>query len=116
MSEAESIVIRPGITKSEQTFFVPVKVRPKMLRVDPGLTVLAEIKEEKALDWWKQQLKAPTVAERIRAVEHFTGMKSKQRHELLAGVLSADPFYGVRVEAPYNRSKTFRRSYPERGS
>lgn len=95
----KSLVIRLGIKQRNQTLFVPVKSRPQMIRVDPELTLLAEIKEDKANDWWEQQLKAPTVAERIRAVEHLAANPFASSHSLLAEALKNDRFYGVRVEA-----------------
>jgi aminopeptidase N len=94
-----SIVRRQGISEKEQTLLIPVNERPKLLRIDPNLTLLAEIEEEKAFDWWQAQLTAPTVAERIRAVEHLAGSSDESHQELLVKVLQEDPFYGVRVEA-----------------
>ncbi|MCH5373773.1 MAG: HEAT repeat domain-containing protein, partial [Planctomycetes bacterium] len=100
------IVNRQRISGKEQTLLVPVQQRPKLIRVDPNLTLLAEIKEEKAFDWWKEQLSAPSVAERIRAIEHFSDSKEPDHQELLAKVLKEDPFYGVRVEAARALGKT----------
>ena len=93
------VVIRLGIKERNQTLFVPVTSRPSMVRVDPELTLLAEINEDKANDWWERQLKAPTVAERIRAVEHLATKPFAGSQSLLAATLKGDPFYGVRVEA-----------------
>lgn len=93
------ILSRQMITGKEQTLLVPVKQRPTLVRVDPRFTLLADIKEEKAVDWWNGQLTAPTVAERIRAIEHLGTSKKQKDLESLAKVLQEDPFYGVRIEA-----------------
>lgn len=97
--DASPVVLERLMTDREFTSYLPADSRPTQVRVDPAITLLAEIKEEKALDWWKAQLSAPTVVERIRAVEHFVGDKTDASREALAGVLKSDPFWGVRVEA-----------------
>ena len=97
--DGKAIVSRQRISEKEQTILVPVNKRPKLLRIDPKFTLLADIKEEKAFDWWREQLNAPTIAERIRAIEHLADSSDQNHRELLAAVLQEDPFYGVRVEA-----------------
>src|SRR5690606_8327232 len=80
--------------------YVPMPERPRLVRVDPGFTLLAEIKESKSDDLWKQQLiAAPSIVERIRAVQHFGDSKKAADRRLLATVLQEDDFYGVRMEA-----------------
>src|SRR5690606_12666594 len=65
---AESVTLEREIEERELTLYLPMPDRPRAVRVDPGLTLLAEIKETKSEDLWKQQLiAAPTVVERIRA-------------------------------------------------
>lgn len=94
------VVIEKFVTEKEWSLYVPVPTRPRLVRVDPEYTLLAEIQEDKSRDWWKEQLlNAPTVAERIRAAEHFGESKSDADRELLTQCLQNDAFYGVRVEA-----------------
>lgn len=98
--DAKPVRIEKLITDKQQTFYIPVPVRPKQIRVDPELTVLAEIKEQKAQDWWRAQLlDAESIAERIRAAEYFGGRKNDADRELLQQAMTKDAFYGVRVEA-----------------
>ncbi len=88
------------LNETERTLFVPVPVRPELIRVDPDFTLLAEIHEDKADDWWKKQAQAaPTVAERLRAIEHFADSQQPADRELLIQVLTTDRFHGVRSEA-----------------
>ena len=98
-SGTEPKVIDQEVTEKELVFYVPVPKRPHAIRVDPQQSLLAEIKEQKARDWWQRQLlEAGSVAERIRAAEHFGESKSAADRELLAKALAEDRFYGVRVE------------------
>lgn len=87
------------VTEKELTVLVPMAERPVAVRIDPEFSLLAEIREQKSRDWWTPQLNATTVAERVRAVEHFAESKQNGDRDLIAGVLNDDPFYGVRVEA-----------------
>jgi aminopeptidase N len=97
---AESVTLEREIDERELTVYVPMPGRPRLVRVDPGFTLLAQVKESKSDDLWKQQLvAAPSVVERIRAVEHFGDSKKAADRKLLATALQEDDFYGVRVEA-----------------
>ncbi|QDU43492.1 Aminopeptidase N [Symmachiella dynata] len=94
------ITVDKEITEKELTFYLPLPAAPELVRIDPQAAVLAELKEKKSRDLWKTQLlEAPTVIERIRAVEHFAESKKSNDRELLKQVLEQDPFYGVRIEA-----------------
>jgi len=87
------------MTERSFTAYLKTTQRPELIRIDPDVTLLAEIKEEKARDWWIAQLAAPTVMERIRAIEHLVSGKTDANREAIAGVLQNDSFWGVRVEA-----------------
>src|SRR5690606_14938169 len=88
------------ITDVETTIYLPVSEMPERISIDPRLTLLAESKETKSQQLWENQLTSGvTVAERIRAVEHFSEKKEPRSVELLRGVLTSDVHYGVRVEA-----------------
>ena len=93
------VVLDRFMTDREFTVYLPVEKRPTQIRVDPEVTLLAEIKEEKANDWWQAQLSAPSVVERIRAIEHLVTGKTDANREAIARVLKDDPFGGDRVEA-----------------
>jgi aminopeptidase N len=69
------------------------------VRVDPEFSLLCTLREEKSRALWKAQLAAPTVAERIRALEHFAGSKTDADRKLVRQTLDTDTFYGVRIEA-----------------
>lgn len=88
------------------TLYVPIQQRPIAVRVDPDQSILMELMEEKARDWWVKQLNAETVHERMRAVSHFGESKQNKDRELLVNVLKVDPFYGVRMEAATALGKT----------
>jgi aminopeptidase N len=102
LSEADSsapIVVEQVINEKSLSLYVPVLTRPTQVRVDPDYSLLAEIEEDKPDDWWQAQLTAPTVLERIRAVEHFGKSKQDTDRRRLAKVLTDDAFYGVQMEA-----------------
>lgn len=95
----QSTVISPFIQEKKQTFLVPVKQRPELVRIDPEFTLLAEIEEEKSRSWWVAQLmKGPSVPERLRAVEHFGKSHEAADQDLLIACLEKDPFYAVRAQ------------------
>lgn len=93
------VVLDRFMTGREFTVYLPAGKRPTQIRVDPKLTLLADIKEDKARDWWQAQLTASTVVERVRAIEHLVAGKTDANREAIAKVLKTDPFWGVRVEA-----------------
>jgi aminopeptidase N len=95
----QPVTITKRITEKSLTMYVPVPGRPKLVRVDPEFSLLCSLKEEKSRKLWAAQLTAPTVAERVRALEHFAESKTDADRELVRGVLESDSFYGVRVEA-----------------
>ncbi|MCA9071565.1 MAG: HEAT repeat domain-containing protein, partial [Planctomycetaceae bacterium] len=91
--------ITPFLKEKKQTFLIPVKQRPELVRIDPDFTLLAEIDEEKSRSWWAAQLmRAPSVPERLRAVEHFGKSHETADQALLIECLEKDDFYAVRAE------------------
>lgn len=95
----KSTVITPFIKEKKQTFLLPVKRRPELIRIDPDFTLLAEIDEVKSRSWWVAQLtKALRVPERLRAVEHFAKSHSAADQALLIDCLQNDGFYAVRAQ------------------
>ncbi|HID23650.1 MAG TPA: hypothetical protein EYP14_14810 [Planctomycetaceae bacterium] len=96
----EPVAVRFQMTEKEHTVYVPVPGRPTLVRIDPRFTLLATIDEVKSRDLWEAQARgAPTVPERLRAVEYFAKKKQAADRDVLIQVLQNDPFYGVRVEA-----------------
>lgn len=110
LTDADSsapVTLERMIDEKEVTLYMPVLTRPTLVRIDPDYTLLCEIEEEKSEDWWKAQLlSAPTVIERIRAVEHYSQSKKDADRELLAQVLEEDPFYGVQIETAAGLGKS----------
>jgi aminopeptidase N len=97
---ANTVRIERDVTEKEMTVYVPIQERPSLVRVDPDFSLLAEVEESKSQDWWREQLRsAPSVVERMRAVEHFADRKTEADRKLLVTALEQDPFYGVRIEA-----------------
>ncbi|MFL5245287.1 MAG: M1 family aminopeptidase [Gemmataceae bacterium] len=87
-----------SVTEKEQTFLIPLDQRPQRVDIDPDQAVLAEIKENKSQDLWLAQLSSPSVAGRIRAVDHFKQSKTPGDREALVKALTAEKFYGVKQE------------------
>ncbi|MFP6765769.1 MAG: M1 family aminopeptidase, partial [Planctomycetaceae bacterium] len=80
---AEPVVFERQMTDRSFTAYLKAEQRPTLIRVDPDVTLLAEIKEEKARDWWIAQLSAPTVIERVRAIEHLISGKTDANREAI---------------------------------
>lgn len=96
---ADPVIVNKEIREKELVFYIPAPSRPQWVRVDPEHTLLAEIRENKSREWWLRQLTAPSVPERLRAVEHFSTSQADEDRKLLIGVLKSDGFYGVKAEA-----------------
>ncbi|MCA9077170.1 MAG: HEAT repeat domain-containing protein [Planctomycetaceae bacterium] len=97
---ANSVTLERDVSETEMTLYVPMRDRPRLIRVDPDYALLAEINETKSDDWWQTQLTdAPSIAERIRAVEHFAGSNKESDRKRLIDTLNTGDFYGVRIEA-----------------
>ena len=92
----EPYTITHDVTEKRHQFYLPLKHRPTMLRVDPDMAVLMELTEEKPRELWVAQLcDDPNPVRRIQAAEHF-GKDAKERDvRLLAGQLSREEFWAV---------------------
>jgi aminopeptidase N len=93
------LTIRKRVTEKSLNLYLPVPGRLTQVRVDPEFSLLCELNEEKPHALWQAQLAAPSVPERIRAVEHFAKSKTDRDRKLLVNVLANDVFFGVRIEA-----------------
>jgi aminopeptidase N len=98
-STAESGRETGTVTDREHVFFVNVASRPRMVLIDPDLTVLCELTEEKGRTLWAAQLReGPTAASRLTAANHFGKSKRPEDREALAAALTAEKLWGVQVE------------------
>jgi aminopeptidase N len=88
------------LQQASQDFEVPCESPPELVRVDPELAVLADIKLELPLPMILAQLgDTNDVVGRLLAVEALSKRKDPTSVERLGQVLRTDPFYGVRLEA-----------------
>jgi aminopeptidase N len=86
------------VTEKEQVFFFNCPERPQMVLIDPDLTVLCELTEDKGHDLWLNQLHdAPTVAARLAAANHLGKSNRPQDRDALAAALKDEKFWGVQV-------------------
>lgn len=93
------VTVTRELTEKELNFYYPLPKAPQMVRVDPGQTVLMELKEKKGKDLWKRQLLDDTdPIARIRAAEHFGESKTDADRKLLAEALQSEQFWGVQRE------------------
>ncbi|MGL4464155.1 MAG: M1 family aminopeptidase, partial [Planctomycetia bacterium] len=96
---AEPIASEIEVVAKEAFLRVPTTAEPMLVRVDPDLTVLCEMKETKPAGWWKAQMEAPTLAERVRAMKHFQEEKTPAGRDALGASLKGDTFHGGRAAA-----------------
>ncbi|MHC4956324.1 MAG: M1 family aminopeptidase, partial [Planctomycetota bacterium] len=87
------------VTEKDTRTMVPLPARPDLVRADPEYSVLMELTEKKARDWWQAQLQRdPDPIARIRAAEHFGGIKKAGDRKLLIGAFAKESFWGVQAE------------------
>ncbi|HEX5138802.1 MAG TPA: M1 family metallopeptidase [Planctomycetota bacterium] len=95
------------VTAKEQRFLAPLPARPDMIRVDPDLTVLMELTEEKGRELWLAQLASdPGVAGRIRAAEALGRTRRDDDRTALGAALLKEPFWGVQKEIARDLGET----------
>jgi aminopeptidase N len=90
--------VEETITQKEQTILVPLAERPTGVDIDPNQAVLCEIKETKTPELWLAQLSSPSVACRVRAVDHFRQSKTPPDKEALVKAFSTEKFHSVQQE------------------
>ena len=96
---ARVFAVTHEVTTKDLRFFVPLKARPAMVRVDPEFSLLMELKERKGRDLWLRQLTDDeNPIARIRAAAHFGATRRDQDRRTLADALGAEKFWGVQVE------------------
>jgi aminopeptidase N len=90
------IVLEQNVTDREYTLVVPVPGTPSLVEIDPGQTLLGEIKETKGRELWAAELlHGAGVAARLRAVAHFSTSKAEEDRDLLADALAEEKYWGV---------------------
>jgi aminopeptidase N len=93
------ISLRREMTDKELSFYYPLPREPELVRMDPGQTVLMELKETKGHDLWRAQLLTdPDPIARIRAARHFGKSAADRDRRLLAKALQSESFWGVQRE------------------
>lgn len=89
-------VFTKEIGDKRETFYIPLKRRPTMVRVDPDQGVLMTLKEDKGRDLWLAQLlDDPNPVRRIQAAQHFGEDPDEKDVTMLAGRLGKEPFWAV---------------------
>jgi aminopeptidase N len=88
------------VNRDQEDFYIALPTAPKLVRIDPDLTLLAKVNFEPSKPMLESQLDDKLdVVGRLLAIEQFAKQKDKATVEKLGDVLRHDPFYGVRVEA-----------------
>ncbi|MCI0331442.1 MAG: HEAT repeat domain-containing protein [candidate division Zixibacteria bacterium] len=94
------------VDQKEEVFYIPSSERPKMVEVDPRLTVLKKVDFERAEGALRYQLEASPIAEsRREAAEALGKFTSDETVEVLAKVLKSERFFDVRREAALSLGK-----------
>jgi aminopeptidase N len=97
-SKQVKVVVKQTQPGEAFTFFLNSPERPKQILIDPDLTLLCELTEEKGRDLWLNQLRdGPTAAARVMAVEHFAKSKRPSDEDALVAALKNETFWGVKV-------------------
>ena len=88
------------VTRKAEDFYFKLRSAPKVVRVDPDLTILAKTSFSPSVEMLHNQLKdAEDTIGRILAVEALGKRKDKTSVAKLKDALNNDKFYGVRVAA-----------------
>ena len=88
------------VTRKAEDFYFKLRSAPKVVRVDPDLTILAETSFSPSVEMHHNQLKdTEDTIGRILAVEALGKRKDKTSVAKLKDALNNDKFYGVRVAA-----------------
>lgn len=95
------------IHEASGDFYFSLPEKPKMARIDPGVTVLAGIEFLPPDPMLHAQLEnAEDMMGRLLAAKILGGRKDRKSIELLGKILSTDPSYAVRTEAAIALAKT----------
>jgi len=95
------------VHETSEDFYFDLPAKPKIVRIDPELTVLASIDFTPANPLIHAQLENGADAiGRLLAATALGGKKDQENIDRLKKVLTDDPFYGVRIEAAAALNKT----------
>ncbi len=95
------------IHETNEDFFFELPARPRTVRIDPDLTVLARIDFQPANPLLHAQLESPDdMMGRLLAVRTLGGRQDARSRELMGRTLKGDAHYGVRIEAAKALAKT----------
>lgn len=88
------------IKEKAEEFFIALSGAPKLVRVDPGFTVLAKLRVHLPNDLLLAQLEdSSDMMGRLLATTTLSGRTDKETIARLKKRLNEDPFHGVRIEA-----------------
>ena len=88
------------LSKASEDFYFPLPDAPEIVRIDPGLTLLAKTDFSPTVAMLHAQLADPKdVVGRLLAVEALGKRNDKTSVEKLKEALTKDTFYGVRLAA-----------------
>jgi len=95
------------IHEASEDFYFSLPAKPSIVRLDPDLTVLTSIDLELPNAMLYTQLeRADDMMGRLLAAKALGGKKDAESLKRLQAALTADPFYGVRIEAARALAKT----------
>lgn len=95
------------IHESGEDFYFDLPVKAKIVRLDPDTTLLAGVDFTPPNPMLHAQLENPDdLIGRVLAAKTLGGRADGQSIDLLKKALSADPHYGVRIEAARSLAKT----------
>jgi aminopeptidase N len=99
-SPAGTIDRQITVKEKSEDFYFALPEAPKLVRIDPELTLLAKIKFNPPEAMLQEQLKdKQDIIGRVLAIEQLANKKDHGAVQTLKEVLKNDPFYVVRVEA-----------------
>lgn len=94
------------VSQKEEAFYIPSTERPKMVEIDPRLTVLKTVDFERTEGSLRYQLQNSTFTEsRREAADALARFSSDETVEALAKTLKSDRFYDVRRQAALSLGK-----------
>jgi aminopeptidase N len=102
LGDADGRVVRRivRVTDKQETFALPVAVRPAFVVIDPAMRIIGEVRAKMPGDMLRQQLaSAPTARGRWLAAHALAKTDDPPTIDALARILSKeDEFWGTRVE------------------
>ncbi|MCH8994235.1 MAG: HEAT repeat domain-containing protein [Chloroflexi bacterium] len=91
---------RIQLTEREQSFYFPLRERPKMVRFDPGGWLLKTVKFKRSQEMLLHQLRHDDdVLGRIDAAKELAKLGTQEAVDALKETILGDSFWGVQAEA-----------------